>query len=805
MTLFGNIRGLFSSKKAGAKSDWSINNKVISIGAFIVAIIAVLFGAFSILSLLSDKNKAYLTLISEQQVVSQQMTLAALEASEGNLSVFADLETDKRRFEQILGVFESGDAGLGLPALSADYETEYAKLQSVWNSYSKDVDTVLGSEESIKIVTDSVASVRELLPELILVSEALIDGLVEAKAPPQNVAIAAHQRLLVNRLDDSLQQILREPEQIGVAVSQLSRDIDLIKSRQLAMLEGKASLGVDKFTGAGVMASLAEFRDLFDVAKTELKPLLDYFSALSNTFEAARSMQSLNVDMLDASKTLSSAIEHKDDQLQKLTFAGYGIGLLALLSLVVLTAVVVRASRQSLAESQSQNDRNQRAILRLLDEMESLQYGDLSTHTTVTEDITGAIADSVNYSIDALRDLVQTINKTAVQVSSSVQKTHSTTSQLEQASNAQAAQISTASASITQISKSMLNVSEKATDSAEVARKSVDIAHTGGETVRHTIEGMETIREQIQETSKRIKRLGESSQEIGDIVNLITEISDQTNILALNAAIQAAMAGEAGRGFAVVADEVQRLAERTGNATKQIEALVKTIQADTNEATMSMERSTANVVKGAKLAEDAGSALDRIEQVSKNLARRILEISDATKSQAADSIKITQTMDVIQQITSKTAEGSVEASHSIGELSQMVKAMHASVDGFKLPEANSLGSTAVYGADEFTAEDTAVFSMDGFVSEGAASGVDEFVSEDTLYSMGEFAAEVDQFAESPAEDKLVYDMETFTIEDVVYDMDEFAAEVDQFVESSPEDAAVYDTDEFAAEVEKFAS
>jgi twitching motility protein PilJ len=226
----------------------------------------------------------------------------------------------------------------------------------------------------------------------------------------------------------------------------------------------------------------------------------------------------------------------------------------------------------------------------------------------------------------------------------------------------------------------------------------------GSQTLKHTIDGMLTIRQQIQETSKKIKRLGENSKEIGDIVNLITEISDQTNILALNAAIQAAMAGDAGRGFAVVADEVQRLAERTGDATKQIEALVKTIQADTNEATMSMERSTSNVINGAKLTEDAGSALDRIEQVSMNLAQRILEISDATKSQASESIKITQAMDVIENNTLKTAEGSVEAASSIGELSEMVAAMHNSVAGFKLPEGNSLDNTVVYNTDEFATQ-----------------------------------------------------------------------------------------------------
>jgi len=228
-----------------------------------------------------------------------------------------------------------------------------------------------------------------------------------------------------------------------------------------------------------------------------------------------------------------------------------------------------------------------------------------------------------------------------------------------------------------------------------VARHSVEVAHKGGEAVRRTIDGMNAIRETIQDTSKRIKRLGESSQEIGNIVELINDIAEQTNILALNAAIQASMAGEAGRGFAVVADEVQRLAERTGDATKQIEALVKTIQADTNEATVSMEQSTANVVKGAKLTENAGGALDRIEQVSMNLAQRILEISDATRDQARDSVKITETMDVIQQITAKTSEGSTRASSSIGELSIMVKEMQTSVAGFKLPGIEGAEDTMI--------------------------------------------------------------------------------------------------------------
>ena len=187
-------------------------------------------------------------------------------------------------------------------------------------------------------------------------------------------------------------------------------------------------------------------------------------------------------------------------------------------------------------------------------------------------------------------------------------------------------------------------VSGNAERSADVARHSVDVAHKGGEAVRRTIDGMNAIRETIQETSKRIKRLGESSQEIGNIVELINDIAEQTNILALNASIQASMAGEAGRGFAVVADEVQRLAERAANATKQIEVLVRTIQADTNEAVVSMERSTTDVVGGALLAENAGAALEEIEQVSNQIASLVQNISASSRQQASAAQNISRNM-----------------------------------------------------------------------------------------------------------------------------------------------------------------
>ncbi len=342
--------------------------------------------------------------------------------------------------------------------------------------------------------------------------------------------------------------------------------------------------------------------------------------------------------------------------------------------------------KQQLAAVDEQNRRNQQAILLLLDEMTNLAEGDLTVHTTVTEDTTGAIADSVNFSIDALRNLVHTINNTSRQVASAAEVTQDSTKNLMDSNQKQAREIANVTSVVSEMAKSIKQVSEHAKSSANVAQKSVNIAHKGAQAVSRTIDGMDTIREQIQETSKRIKRLGESSQEIGDIIGLIDEIADQTNILALNAAIQASTAGEAGRGFAVVADEVQRLAERAGTATKQIEALVKTIQSDTNEAVISMEQSTTNVVSGAKLAVNAGEVLTEIESVSDNLAALIQNISDATDKQTKEAGNVTQTMNVIQEITMQTSDGASNTASWVDKLTTLAQELKRSVAGFKLPK-----------------------------------------------------------------------------------------------------------------------
>jgi twitching motility protein PilJ len=379
---------------------------------------------------------------------------------------------------------------------------------------------------------------------------------------------------------------------------------------------------------------------------------------------------------------------------------------LALTSLALLVFLIMaglwyrqRDMRKAADMQTEQTEQNQAAIMRLLDELGSLADGDLTIKATVTEDITGAIADSINFAIEALRELVVTLNDSAIRVDGAARQTELTAEQLAAATTEQSKQIEDASQAILQMAASIEEISGNAERSSDVARHSVDVAHKGGDAVRRTIEGMNTIRETIQDTAKRIKRLGESSQEIGNIIELINDIADQTNILALNASIQASMAGEAGRGFAVVADEVQRLAERSANATKQIEVLVRTIQADTNEAVVSMERSTTDVVGGALLAENAGAALEEIEQVSNQIASLVQNISSSARGQSTAAAAVTRSVDMLQEINSRTEANTHATTGSIRELAELAAQLRESVAGFRLPDDGESDAQDI--ADEF--------------------------------------------------------------------------------------------------------
>jgi twitching motility protein PilJ len=378
------------------------------------------------------------------------------------------------------------------------------------------------------------------------------------------------------------------------------------------------------------------------------------------------------------------------------------LGLIGLAILLVVGLLVLNsrsAHFETTAKVQAeQNERNQQAILRLLDEMGSLADGDLTVEATVTEDITGTIADSFNYAIEELRKLVATVNETAIMVDSAAKQTESTAAHMAKAADNQGREINAATESVVSMAASIEEVSGNAERSSDVARHSVEVAHKGGEAVRRTIDGMNAIRETIQDTSKRIKRLGESSQEIGNIIELINDIAEQTNILALNASIQASMAGEAGRGFAVVADEVQRLAERSTNATKQIEVLVRTIQADTNEAVVSMERSTTDVVGGALLAENAGAALDEIEQVSNQIASLVQNISSSARQQAGSAADVTRRTTRLREISEQTGKATTATAAAIAKLSELASQLRKTVAGFTLPnealQASALSSTS---------------------------------------------------------------------------------------------------------------
>jgi twitching motility protein PilJ len=359
---------------------------------------------------------------------------------------------------------------------------------------------------------------------------------------------------------------------------------------------------------------------------------------------------------------------------------------LVLVALMMMASYAARDFRRAAELQAEQAARDQKAILTLLDELQPLADGDLTVQATVTEDMTGAIADSINYAIEALRELVQTVSDSSMLVDAAAKQTEVTSKQLVRAAETQAKQAASASDSVATMAVSVEEISGNAERCSDVARHAVDIAHKGGEAVRRTIDGMNTIRETIQDTSKRIKRLGESSQEIGNIVELIEEIAEQTNILALNASIEASRAGEASRGFAVVADEVQKLAERSTAATRKIEVLVSTIQSDTNEAVVSMERSTTDVVGGALLAENAGAALEEIEQVSHQMASLIQNISDTGRDQNRLAAAINKNMQVLRQISGRTTQSTAQTSGAISKLSELASQLRQSVRGFRLPD-----------------------------------------------------------------------------------------------------------------------
>ncbi|HEX8587879.1 methyl-accepting chemotaxis protein [Pseudomonas sp.] len=667
----------------GARS----RSQIVVLFICLIVFIMLLFVNFAYLSTQSNYDKQYIGHAGELRVLSQRIAKNATEAASGKAAAFKLLADARNDFDTRWQYLKKGDKNTGLPAAPAAVGDELNAVQNDWENLRKSTDVILAREQTVLSLHQVAATLAETIPQLQIESEKVVDILLQTRAPASQVALAQRQSLLAERILGAVNTVLSGDETAVQAADAFGRDASQFGRVLNGMLEGNPTLKIAQVEDRDARARLAEIAELFQFVSGSVDEILETSPELLEVREAAGSIFNLSQTLLDEASVLANSFEHMAGGRAAYSYGGYILGLLALASIILIGLVMVRETNRQLRETAEKNERNQNAIMRLLDEIEDLADGDLTVAASVTEDFTGAIADSINYSIDQLRELVSTINLTAEQVFGAVKDTQTTATQLAAASEHQALQIAAASNAINDMATSIDQVSANASESVAVAERSVTIANKGNEVVHNTITGMDNIREQIQDTSKRIKRLGESSQEIGDIVSLIDDIADQTNILALNAAIQASMAGDAGRGFAVVADEVQRLAERSSSATKQIETLVRAIQNDTNEAVISMEQTTAEVVRGARLAQDAGVALEEIEGVSKILAALVESITNAAQQQAALGQQISSTMMVIQQTTTQTTSGTAATARSMGNLAKMASEMRRSVSGFTLPDS----------------------------------------------------------------------------------------------------------------------
>jgi twitching motility protein PilJ len=604
----------------------------------------------------------YIELSGRLLFLTQRVTKDASQAVSGNPTAIDALPGDKKEIETILTSLDKGEKGLpptrGLPRAALD------KLLPAATQSMEYVQEIMDGRPGILTVAAAVNAVDEINP----------------------------------LLREQIPQLLTIDNTRGVRFALLAERIGKDVTTMLGStvkVEQIAALGSDTEEAESVLAgfnksnpTVAKIADLFDTYRISVEAIIGQVPQL---IAAKKSLGELfnEVSVSENGPFVTGATNLNNAYTATLsgrptTYAMLAAAVVLLLSLALLSKVYLDDARHRAAEAERANRRNQHAILLLMNEMSDLADGDLTTKATVTDDITGAIADAVNYTTDELRKLVSGVTDAADRVADASSDAQTTAQELLDAAQKQSKDIRNTGEAVELIAKSILEVDNSATQSARVARRTLEVTEQGTQAVRNAITGMDSIREQIQETAKRIKRLGESSQEIGEIVDLIADITEQTNVLALNAAIQAASAGEAGRGFSVVAEEVQRLAERSAEATKQIGALVKTIQGDTQDAVTAMEQSTQGVVEGAKLSDIAGQSLREIEQVSHELADLISSISVSTQVQTDMAHEVATTMDNILHLTEQTTEGTQKTATSVAELASLATDLKGSVSGFKL-------------------------------------------------------------------------------------------------------------------------
>jgi twitching motility protein PilJ len=623
---------------------------------------------------------------TEMQMLSQRLARGTALASQGQAAAFPALKDSRDRFKADLQALQQGGVSKGVSLDVSQDDAVIKLLQDIrarWDRVDVNAERVIDNQQSLTTLAKGLDNINLGNNAILELSQQAAQQVGQGGGSLREIEYANQLAVLSQRIGKNANTLASSEEIDPEVAFLLGKDASTFRDILNGLLKGSESLRLTGVRNDDARSTLTELSKRFGTYDQGVSAILQNMNRLVTAKQAARGInnesEALLADTTKLSETFEGAARARLALWAAIVFVG-----LALLALLLLGKVFLDDARVRAFESEGENKRNQEAILRLLNEMGNLADGDLTVQASVTEDVTGAIADSINFTIEELRTLVRGINSATDQVAKATQDAQAISNRLFEASQRQNKEIQKASSSVLQMAQSINEVSQNAAQSARVAQQSLTAAEKGGQAVQNQIAGMNEIRTQIQDTSKRIKRLGESSLEIGEIVELISDITEQTNVLALNAAIQAASAGEAGRGFTVVAEEVQRLAERSGEATKQIEAIVKTIQADTQDAVAAMEKSTVGVVEGTKLSDAAGQALEEIRRVSRELAGLIGGISEQTQKQSASVSDVTKGMQGILKITEETTEGTKQTTVSIGQLTRLAAELRSSVAGFKV-------------------------------------------------------------------------------------------------------------------------